>query len=65
MKNVALIVYGRFPTEKAYGSHLIDVANGFVSNKVKVSIIYSETSNNKTIFEDPKSYYSSKKYKIH
>ena len=64
MKNVALIVYGRFPTEKAYGSHLIDVANGFVSNKVKVSIIYSETSNNKTIFEDPKSYYSSKNIKF-
>ena len=60
MKNVALIVYGRFPTEKAYGSHLIDVANGFISNKIKVSIIYSETSNNKTIFENPESYYSSK-----
>ena len=63
MKNVALIVYGRFPTEKAYGSHLIDVANGFISNKVAVSIIYSETSNDKTIFESPESYYASEKIK--
>lgn len=63
MKNVALIVYGRFPTEKAYGSHLIDVANGFISNKVSVSIIYSETSNDKTIFESPESYYAFEKIK--
>ena len=63
MKNVALIVYGRFPTEKAYGSHLIDVANGFISNKVAVSIIYSETSNDKTIFESPESYYAFEKIK--
>ena len=63
MKNVALIVYGRFPTEKAYGSHLIDVANGFISNKVAVSIIYSETSNDKTIFESPESYYDFEKIK--
>ena len=63
MKNVALIVYGRFPTEKAYGSHLIDVANGFISNKIAVSIIYSQTSNDKTIFESPESYYASEKIK--
>lgn len=63
MKNVALIVYGRFPTEKAYGSHLIDVANGFISNKVAVSIIYSQTSNDKTILESPESYYASEKIK--
>ena len=63
MKNVALIVYGRFPTEKAYGSHLIDVANGFISNKVEVSIIYSKTSNDKTIFESPESYYTTEKIK--
>ena len=60
MNKVALIVYGRFPTEKAYGSHLIDVANGFISNKKDVSIIYPTTSNKKTIFEKPESYYSSK-----
>ena len=63
MKNVALIVYGRFPTEKAYGSHLIDVANGFISNKVAVSIIYSKTSNDKTIYKSPENYYASEKIK--
>ena len=63
MKNVALIVYGRFPTEKAYGSHLIDVANGFISNKVAVSIIYSKTTNDKTIYKSPENYYASEKIK--
>ena len=63
MKNVALIVYGRFPTEKAYGSHLIDVANGFISNKIAVSIIYSKTTNDKTIYKSPEKYYSSEKIK--
>ena len=45
MKNIGLIVYGRFPTEKAYGSHLIDTANGFLQNGLNVHIFYSQTAN--------------------
>ena len=33
MKNIGIIVYGRFPTEKAYGSHIIDIANGFLEKE--------------------------------
>ena len=60
MKNIGLIVYGRFPTEKAYGSHIIDTANGFLQNECKVTIFFSETSNKKTLTETPEEYYSSK-----
>ena len=28
-KNIGILVYGRFPTEKAYGSHLIEIAKAF------------------------------------
>ena len=61
MKNIGLIVYGRFPTEKAYGSHLIDTANGFLQNGLNVHIFYSQTSNKKTINENPETYYQNKK----
>lgn len=57
MNNIALIVYGRFPTEKAYGSHVIDVANGFLRNGLTVDVIYSKTYNSKTIYQDPGNYY--------
>ena len=57
MNNIGLVVYGRFPTEKAYGSHLIDTANGFIANGKNVTIFYSKTSNSKTIDEQPSSYY--------
>ena len=40
MNNIGLVVYGRFPTEKAYGSHLIDTANGFIANEKNVTIFY-------------------------
>ena len=61
MKNIGLIVYGRFPTEKAYGSHLIDIANGFLQNGLNVHIFYSQTSNKKTINENPEIYYQNNK----
>ena len=61
MKNIGLIVYGRFPTEKAYGSHLIDTANGFLQNGLNVNIFYSLTSNKKTISESPEAYYQNNK----
>ncbi len=57
MKNVGIIVYGRFPTEKAYGSHVIDTANGFLANNCNVSVFFSETSNEKTLDVSPEEYY--------
>ena len=64
MKNIGLIVYGRFPTEKAYGSHLIDTANGFLQNGLNVHIFYSQTANKKTINENPETYYQNKKIRF-
>ena len=44
MKNIGIIVYGRFPTEKAYGSHIIDTANGFIDNNCNVCLLYTSPS---------------------
>tara|TARA_Y100000589_G_scaffold96682_1_gene91211 strand:+ start:424 stop:1614 length:1191 start_codon:yes stop_codon:yes gene_type:complete len=57
MKNIGIIVYGRFPTEKAYGSHIIDTSIGFLDNECSVSVFYSKTSNKKTLEIDPEKYY--------
>ena len=57
MKNIGIIVYGRFPTEKAYGSHIIDTSIGFLDNDCNVSVFYSKTSNKKTLEISPEEYY--------
>ena len=57
IKNVGILVYGRFPTEKAYGTHIVEVAKAFLSNHKKVTIFYSKTSNKYTISEDPQTFY--------
>lgn len=57
IKNVGILVYGRFPTEKAYGTHIVEVAKAFLSNHKKVTIFYSKTSNKYTINEDPQTFY--------
>ena len=61
MKNIGIIVYGRFPTEKAYGSHIIDIADGFLENNCNVHVFYSKTSNKKTLDVSPQEYYENKK----
>ena len=61
MKNIGIIVYGRFPTEKAYGSHVIDTAVGFIENQCNVSVFYSKTSNIKTLDTSPEEYYENSK----
>ena len=61
MKNIGIIVYGRFPTEKAYGSHIIDTSIGFLNNNCNVSVFYSKTSNKKTLEISPEEYYDNSK----
>ena len=61
MKNIGIIVYGRFPTEKAYGSHIIDTSIGFLDNDCNVSVFYSKTSNKKTLEISPEEYYDNSK----
>ena len=58
MKKVALVLYARFPSEMAYGNHIIQIANGFINNGYEVDIYYPFTDNKKTINELPTTYYN-------
>ncbi len=60
-KKIAIITYARFPSEMAYGNHLIQIANSFVENGFNVSIYYPKTYNTKTIYKRPEKYYEVKK----
>lgn len=55
---VALVTFARFPSEMAYGTHLIQVAKGFLQNNFEVNIYYPKTYNAKTISTDPNDYYN-------
>ena len=56
-KKVALITFARFPSEMAYGIHLIQIAKSFVENNCDVNVYYPKTYNLKTINELPSDYY--------
>ena len=60
-KKIAIITYARFPSEMAYGNHLIQIANSFIDNDFNVSIYYPKTYNTKTIDERPEKYYGVKR----
>ena len=60
-KKIAIITYARFPSEMAYGNHLIQIANSFIDNGFNVSIYYPKTYNTKTIDERPEKYYGVKR----
>ena len=55
--NVAIILYARFPSEMAYGNHVIQIANSFLQNNCSVSIYYPKTYNQKSIQESPENFY--------
>lgn len=52
-----ILVYGRFPTEKAYGIHALNQANSFHKLGNDVTIFYPSTNNQKTIHKTPEDYY--------
>jgi glycosyltransferase involved in cell wall biosynthesis len=59
MKNkIALVTFARFPSEMAYGTHLIQIAKGFLQNDFVVTIYYPKTYNAKTIYDSPNDYYN-------
>ena len=60
-KKIAIITYARFPSEMAYGNHIIQIANSFIDNGFDVSIYYPKTYNTKTIDERPEKYYGVKR----
>ena len=53
-KSINLILFGRFPTERAYGVHAIAIADGYSRLGYKATIFYPSTDNKKTIYENPK-----------
>ena len=56
-KKVAVITFARFPSEMAYGIHLVQIAKSFVENNCDVNVYYPKTYNSKTISEQPGDYY--------
>ena len=56
-KKVALITFARFPSEMAYGIHLVQIAKSFAENNCDVNVYYPKTYNLKTIKELPGDYY--------
>ena len=56
-KKVAVITFARFPSEMAYGIHLVQIAKSFVENNCDVNIYYPKTYNLKTISQQPSDYY--------
>ena len=46
--NINFLVFGRFPTERAYGVHVIANANSF-RKYGNINIFYPKTTNSKTI----------------
>ena len=57
-KSINLTLFGRFPTERAYGVHVVAVAKSYSKLGYKATIFYPSTDNEKTIFEDPQEYYN-------
>ena len=56
-KKVAVITFARFPSEMAYGIHLVQIAKSFVENNCDVNVYYPKTYNLKTINKLPADYY--------
>ena len=56
-KDIAIALYARFPTEMAYGNHIIQIAKAFSKNNCNVNIYYPKTYNSKTLNETPEEYY--------
>lgn len=58
-KEVALVLFARFPSEMAYGTHIVQVARGFEKNGYKVNVYYPKTYNKKTLIDSPEKFYRS------
>lgn len=56
-KDIAIALYARFPTEMAYGNHVMQIAKAFSKNNCNVNIYYPKTYNSKTLKETPEEYY--------
>ena len=56
-QKINVLVYGRMPTEKAYGIHALNQAKSFFEQGYDVTLIYPKTNNEKTIHKSIGDYY--------
>ena len=56
-RKVSILVYGRMPTEKAYGIHALNQAKSFSKLGYEVELIHPSTNNIMTINETVQNYY--------
>ena len=56
-QKINVLVYGRMPTEKAYGIHALNQAKSFFEQGYDVTLIYPKTNNEKTIQKSIGDYY--------
>ena len=57
MQKIYILVYGRMPTEKAYGIHALNQAKSFFELGYDVTLVYPKTNNQQTIYESLSDYY--------
>ena len=57
MQKIYILVYGRMPTEKAYGIHALNQAKSFFEHGYDVTLVYPKTNNQQTIYESLSDYY--------
>ena len=55
--SINLLVFGRFPTERAYGVHVVSVAKAYLNIGYKPTIFFPSTNNEKTLPFSPQEYY--------
>ena len=56
-QKINVLVYGRMPTEKAYGIHALNQAKSFFEQGYDVTLIYPKTNNEKNIQKSIGDYY--------
>ena len=57
-RKISILVYGRMPTEKAYGIHALNQSKSFEKLGYEVELIYPSTNNSKTIDKTVPKYYN-------
>jgi len=57
-RKIGILVYGRMPTEKAYGIHALNQSKSFEKLGYEVELIYPSTNNSKTIDKTIPEYYN-------
>ena len=63
--SINLLVFGRFPTERAYGVHVVAVAKAYLNIGFEPTVFYPSTDNEKTLPFSPQEYYQNEDINFH